>query len=507
LNILLPRKKPLAMYKTILLLSFLFLFNLNQGQSQNYFQQKYNVPSRIYTWDLIRDSAIVAAGTESQGPFIYLTDATGQFLWTKGFVHGFDAGGVTDIKGTRDSGFIFIQSHDSLVITKTDQNGNIEWCNVYGDEIAFAGKLLQVSDSNYIVAYEKAVTGSLLKPALMKIDQFGDTLWTRTIDVGISYLDIRSFKELQDGTIALSYTLTYPDYASLILWCSTNGDLIAAHRYSNRALVYPEFDELSNGHIMVAGCITNLNDTTVLPTTVLYETDSSGTIFWSMKYLVGDTVDYPSLVLLNDSTFFLSCPAGYQILHKTYSGIYSRNGQLLNSQFIPEFFSFDKSFVMPDGGMLLCGGGSGPYITRTDNTGNFGCPSTSFNSATDSVIITSTSVMANVEASASLSYLSGPFSYYTPSISTVFQCAYDPVIDLFTNEINCYPVPFSDVLYIEMESGNWHIEIHDVSGKKVSEINEHNSSISVNTSAWNNGIYIVSIVSSDHLIRKRIIKM
>ncbi|MEI6766830.1 MAG: T9SS type A sorting domain-containing protein [Bacteroidota bacterium] len=113
-------------------------------------------------------------------------DSLGEILWKK--VIGSEAVYQSeDFKRTPDKGLIitgytdknFTSSYDVLVI-KTDSNANVEWEKTYGgSDWDMAHAVLALPDTTYVVAGETYSYGSGSSDIyILKLDAVGDTLWT-----------------------------------------------------------------------------------------------------------------------------------------------------------------------------------------------------------------------------------------------------------------------------------------------------------------------------------------
>lgn len=147
-----------------------------------------------YAVDQATDSGfIIAGGTYSFGsgrPNIYAvrTNAGGDTLWTRTF-GGSDEEYAFSVASTADSGFIicgWTRSHGAgmadIYLIKTDARGDTEWTRTYGGaEDEYGHAVRQTADGGYIVAGSTLSSGAGLADFyLIRTDERGDTLWTRT---------------------------------------------------------------------------------------------------------------------------------------------------------------------------------------------------------------------------------------------------------------------------------------------------------------------------------------
>ncbi len=71
------------------------------------------------------------------------------------------------------------------------------------------------------------------------------------------------------------------------------------------------------------------------------------------------------------------------------------------------------------------------------------------------------------------------------------------VYDVFTNEYNIYPIPANDVLNVEGLSPNSQLTVYAISGKEMRQIEATHSTISLNISDIEQGVYFLRISAKD----------
>lgn len=134
------------------------------------------------------------------------TDANGDTLWTKTYGGtGYDGGESVDM--TSDGGYIVVGWTNSFVgnwdfyFIKIDAYGDTLWTKAYDDgtaNAAFSGQ--QTHDGGYIAT---GFSGGWEDVLLVKTDPNGDTLWTR-IYGGYDWEYMRSVKQTLDGGYILA---------------------------------------------------------------------------------------------------------------------------------------------------------------------------------------------------------------------------------------------------------------------------------------------------------------
>ena len=120
---------------------------------------------------------------------IYLikTDENGDSLWTKTF-GGSVNNGASSVQETNDGGYIItgLTNGDSLsdydvYLIKTDENGDSLWTKTYGGMLMDIGSCVQqTTDGGYIITGKTAIPFAGYKIYLIKTDENGDSTWTKT---------------------------------------------------------------------------------------------------------------------------------------------------------------------------------------------------------------------------------------------------------------------------------------------------------------------------------------
>ncbi|MBA7605830.1 hypothetical protein ES703_12965 [subsurface metagenome] len=136
---------------------------------------------------------IIAGWTDSfgaSGTDVYLikTDANGDTLWAKTY-GGSNSDTGRSVQQTSDGGYIIVGATGSfgtgqraVYLIKTDSDGNTIWTRTYGGEGLDSGhSVQQTSEGGYIITGSTSSYGSgVVDVYLIKTNENGDTLWTKT---------------------------------------------------------------------------------------------------------------------------------------------------------------------------------------------------------------------------------------------------------------------------------------------------------------------------------------
>lgn len=166
---------------------------------------------------------IIAGDTDSYGAggydvYLVKTDSAGDTLWTRTYGEGYHEAG-SSVQQTTDGGYIIAGEiwepgavDIDVYLIKTDSTGQALWIKRYGGDRSDRGWSVQQTapDGGFIIAGESAsYSVDNVDAYLIKTDESGDTLWTRTIG-GNSFDNVSSIYQTTDtGYIAVGTTYSF----------------------------------------------------------------------------------------------------------------------------------------------------------------------------------------------------------------------------------------------------------------------------------------------------------
>jgi hypothetical protein len=163
---------------------------------------------------------------DSAGAVLARMDAMGNFLWTRSYIR--PSGMAHDAIIESDSSFIITGFTDStastnpftplpatfqpkLFMMKLNGNGDVQWCKGYDSAPNYWytrqwSRIERTLDGNYVVLATLGTPGFHFfdKPFLMKLDQNGDTLWTRSMGRNNYSYYTRDLLAVSDGGFMFS---------------------------------------------------------------------------------------------------------------------------------------------------------------------------------------------------------------------------------------------------------------------------------------------------------------
>lgn len=222
--------------------------------------------------------------------YLIKTDGNGDTLWTKTY----GGGGIDDgrsIQQTTDGGYIITGSTSSfgnglsdVYLIKTDGNGDTLWTKAFGggkNDIGFS--VQQTTDGGYIVTGSTDSFGNgLLDVYLIKTDENGDALWTKTFGGGEND-DGLSVQQTADGGYIVT-GLTYSFGANVyLIKTDSNGELVWAEFYGGDDVDGGWSGQQTNdGGYIIAGYSSSFGNGEV--DFYLVKTDLNGDTLWTRTY-------------------------------------------------------------------------------------------------------------------------------------------------------------------------------------------------------------------------------
>ncbi|MBZ0206781.1 MAG: hypothetical protein K8H89_10690, partial [Flavobacteriales bacterium] len=127
---------------------------------------------------------------DTAGASVALMDVDGNLLWCKSYIR--PGGRMHDAVIESDSAFIITglttaTGQPKLFMMKLNRTGEVQWCRGYeNNPDGYAGELSRIErtlDGHYAVLATLRRPGNVpyFRPFLMKTDESGDTLWTRSV--------------------------------------------------------------------------------------------------------------------------------------------------------------------------------------------------------------------------------------------------------------------------------------------------------------------------------------
>ena len=191
-----------------------FALRVNPGLDLSWAKRIARAGSFQFIKELPGGDLLAGITMDTAGAVVARMDANGDFLWCRSYIR--PSGVVHDCVIENDSSFYITGVTDNqasanpkLFMLKLNGTGDVQWCKGYDIEEFWAAdprsRMVRASDGNYVIlgTFYDGVT----RPFLMKVDQNGDTLWTRSVNaIGFAY-ETRDLLASSDGGYVCSGTM------------------------------------------------------------------------------------------------------------------------------------------------------------------------------------------------------------------------------------------------------------------------------------------------------------
>jgi hypothetical protein len=252
--------------------------------------------SNLYNFgvsQITADDGIVFEGLKTEGPgilklWIRKYDAAGNKNWDKIFSED-PAGEMKSIRQTPDGGYLLSgkilgeNSFYNLWILKLNSDGDSIWSKLYAiGTYAIGDGICMNTDGSCLIHGQAIVTDNgQVSMLVLRINQDGDTLWTKTYDNAMSY-QCQSLTRCDQGGYAavgvIDSTGEEGFYYQIIRF-DENGDTLWTKAPSVDYAIHTIYPTSDNGFILT-GMQCNGNDWDLL----LYKTDGDGKKEWSKAF-------------------------------------------------------------------------------------------------------------------------------------------------------------------------------------------------------------------------------
>jgi hypothetical protein len=221
------------------------------------------------------------------------TDSLGDTLWTRTY------GGIGGDEGhsvlqTSDSGYIiagytisFGAGSEDVYLIKTDSLGDTLWTRTYGGPGSdFGYSVQQTTDGGYIIAGTTESIGAGAGDAyLIKTNDLGDTLWTRTYGTDLEEEGSSVQQTLDGGYVIVSYFDVWRvgDEDAWLIKTDSLGDTLWTKAYRLGFWNRPKsVQRTADGGYIITGYATQYGSRIELP--FLVKTDAQGDTLWKRRY-------------------------------------------------------------------------------------------------------------------------------------------------------------------------------------------------------------------------------
>ena len=451
---------------------------------------------------------------------------------------------------------------------------SIVWRHIIGDGDNEVGRyVIELKDKGYLMVGTKEISRPLslaLQTYLIKLDRFGNIEWQKIIGDSINSNECYAVSEDPDGNIYLPYG-GLSSNAHLIKMNST-GTILWDKDYSSTSIaIFTGISFVNNyKNLMLVG----LNEISTTLTSALTKLDSSGNLIWTKAYYdtlpsLSIYASYSNCYLFTDDFYFLcgnKSVNGFVIKTDT-SGNRIWTKRYTQSQYILSIVQNSPNTFIATGGprdsQTICikfdqngdtiwtkkygsGGFGWSKIVKTFNNNYALGTCIGENFTRIGIIDSSGNVISvypniypnnvllsqeNINATSDSGFVvTGDYAVFEEGLSqenirtdaliykvdkygNMVSIKNNNVLTLENFEVNTFPNPFNlsfKLSFNLLRSSKVVVELYDVSGKKVKEIENKNLSLGnfqylINTPELSSGIYFISFNIDDKVYSKKIL--
>ena len=274
------------------------------------------------------DGGYVIAGQSSSfgggrsDVYLIKTDVSGNEIWAQTF-GGKAYGNLNDdygysVQQTSDEGFIItgftrlinaLDREEDVILIKTDANGDTLWIKTYGGIRPENGRSVQqTSDGGYVIVGHTLSFGAGESDVyLIKTDDQGDTLWTRTYG-GIDFDNGQSVRQTSDGGyVIVGSTSSFGVGSSDVYLIKTdeNGDVLWTQTYWGINEDHGcSVQQTSDGGYVITGQSSSFGGGET--DAYLIKTDALGNTLWTRNYGGADDAAGYSVQQTSDGGYVLA---------------------------------------------------------------------------------------------------------------------------------------------------------------------------------------------------------
>lgn len=456
--------------------------------------------------------------------FIIKLNNDGDTTWTN-LVGGAGNEGGMDVKQIHDNGYIltgrtasFGTGNNDIFLIRLDAFGSILWSKTYGEvgnDVGYAVE--QTPDHGFMVAgqLEYPASGNI-DGCIIKVDSVGDVQWSKLIGSSFPY-EFFSVTKTSSGSYLFAGVERISSTSAYLLLSNMNilGDTVWTRTYDMGGFAFaPSSIEINNNSFIVSGSVTQspstFNDFFAL------NIDSTGNIKWAKRYPIQND-DYCSAIVSQSNGNFILNGFTSPALSANFDGMYlsvDSLGNPLGARIFPTgnleisnsgVYTTQGCYAAVASELDFSNGIQSIVFSKTDSLMNPAC------SYRDTIISPLAISPQSVNAFLSVSSWSGGNSF-TPTansglsdttICAVFTSVSNPAETLF----NVFPNPFdSDVQITFKDNINYKIMVLDIAGKEIMSTSTNAFQKKLELRDYAKGIYLIKITSEERSYFHKLIK-
>jgi hypothetical protein len=506
------------------LLSLFLLIDFFTARSQTLFQKTYGKIPHDYAYSMQKtfDGGFIVAGlTNSYGGsfgfYLLKIDSIGDTLWVKGYATGGNIYGYS-IQQTADTGFIIAGNSGIL---KTDRQGNISWGLNYSGVAFYSAQ--QTSDGGYILSGSIGSTSSSngIDVYLLRLNSAGTKLWSRKIGGALDEVSTCIRQTPDGGYVSLGYTNSFGAGVNDLyllrlnsfgdtLWTRTYGNTGTDGNSSNRQNL-----EITSDSGFIIGSYTSSFSTNA--DAFLIKTKANGDTLWTKTYGgVGSEVIYnvkqtkdggyiftgytTSFGAGNNDVYLVRTNSvGDTLWTRAFGGSLAESGQSVIE-------TSDKGFMVAGCSSSFGNGNNDVYIFKTDSAGNGTC-----NQYNTQTIVKSNPIIVGSTATGKI-FITLNITSLNPTFkrgATIVDVCTLSRMQEFENEnyaVSVFPNPNTGIFTVSFDKKQFEkikLNITNVLGETIYNATSENDA-KINLSGLANGVYFLK-TETNKILSQRII--
>ncbi len=263
--------------------------------------------------------------------FSFLFQVRGQIIFERIYGGLYDDSG-NSAKQTSDSGYIFTggtfssgAGKEDVILIKTDSLGDTLWTKTYGGpENDHGNSVFSTFEGGYLIAGSTSSFGSGLNDFfLIRTNNFGDTLWTKTF--GGEYEDVGNWAQpTGDGGFIFCGNAVRTgagDFDVVVIKTNEYGDTLWTKVFGGTGNDYGySIHPTTDGKFILTGYSDNFGGGSGV---YLYKMEEGGDSVWAKTYGGVNSFEINSAIQTNDGGFIIGC--------STYSDVKSNEFLLIKT--------------------------------------------------------------------------------------------------------------------------------------------------------------------------------
>ncbi len=245
---------------------------------------------------------------------VFRTDVNGDTLWTYTW-NPATGDRAYSVKQTRDSNFIVAGVLDNSVnlgirtsfLLKLDQNGDTLWSKTY-EPYSFSKNVIQTKNNGFLLCGQIGPIYNMTNIYLIKTDGLGDTIWTKKGGLGFQYGRAEDVVQLMDSSYIITGSVYHgSDQNVFVSKIDKNGNQIWTKEYGGSDDDYAQaMDIINNDELIITGNTYSYASGQFTNSDVwLLRLDNNGDTLWTRTY--GDEENNQSVDIKNcsDGSFII----------------------------------------------------------------------------------------------------------------------------------------------------------------------------------------------------------